>query len=70
MDIRVQRALLEQVPEIRSIVARTGSDDLGLDPMGLNETDTFLVLRPRSEWRGARTTSPAPYAMSWRAFRA
>src|SRR2546427_5466933 len=29
MDGRVQRALLEQVPEIRSIVARTGSDDLG-----------------------------------------
>ncbi|CAB5717239.1 Cation efflux system protein CzcA [Delftia tsuruhatensis] len=54
MDIRVQRALLEQVPEIRSIVARTGSDDLGLDPMGLNETDTFLVLRPRSEWRGGK----------------
>ncbi|KFJ13214.1 heavy metal efflux pump, CzcA family protein [Delftia acidovorans] len=54
MDGRVQRALLEQVPEIRSIVARTGSDDLGLDPMGLNETDTFLVLRPRDEWRGSK----------------
>ncbi|WP_047217047.1 MULTISPECIES: efflux RND transporter permease subunit [Delftia] len=54
MDGRVQRALLEQVPEIRSIVARTGSDDLGLDPMGLNETDTFLVLRPREEWRGSK----------------
>lgn len=52
LDGRVQRALLEQVPEIRAIVARTGSDDLGLDPMGLNETDTFLVLHPRSQWRG------------------
>ena len=54
MDQRVQQALLEGVPEIRSIVARTGSDDLGLDPMGLNETDTFLVLRPRAEWRGSK----------------
>lgn len=45
MDQRVQQALLKEVPEIRSIVARTGSDDLGLDPMGLNETDTFLVPR-------------------------
>jgi HME family heavy-metal exporter/cobalt-zinc-cadmium resistance protein CzcA len=54
LDGRVQRALLEQVPEIRSIVARTGSDDLGLDPMGLNETDAFLVLRPRDEWRGGK----------------
>ena len=54
MDRRVQQALLREVPEIRSIVARTGSDDLGLDPMGLNETDTFLVLKPRAEWRGSK----------------
>jgi cobalt-zinc-cadmium resistance protein CzcA len=50
-DMAVQRALLERVPEIKDIVARTGSDELGLDPMGLNETDSFLVLSPRSEWR-------------------
>jgi len=50
-DLAVQKALLERVPEIRDIVARTGSDELGLDPMGLNETDSFLVLAPRSEWR-------------------
>jgi cobalt-zinc-cadmium resistance protein CzcA len=50
-DLAVQKALLERVPEIKDIVARTGSDELGLDPMGLNETDTFLVLAPRAEWR-------------------
>ncbi|MDP1605223.1 MAG: CusA/CzcA family heavy metal efflux RND transporter [Rhodocyclaceae bacterium] len=50
-DLAVQKALLERIPEIKDIVARTGSDELGLDPMGLNETDSFLVLAPRSEWR-------------------
>jgi len=50
-DLAVQKALLERVPEIKDIVARTGSDELGLDPMGLNETDSFLVLAPRGEWR-------------------
>ena len=49
-DLRVQRALLEGVDEIVGIVARTGSDEIGLDPMGLNQTDAFLVLRPRNEW--------------------
>ncbi|MGH0033906.1 MAG: efflux RND transporter permease subunit [Myxococcota bacterium] len=49
-DLRVQRALLEGVDEIVGIVARTGSDEIGLDPMGLNQTDTFLVFRPRDEW--------------------
>ena len=51
IDMAVQKALLERVPEVRDVVARTGSDELGLDPMGLNETDSFLVLAPRSEWR-------------------
>ena len=51
LDMRIQRAILERVPEVTRIVARTGSDELGLDPMGLNQTDTFLVLEPRSKWR-------------------
>jgi len=50
-DMAVQRAVLERVPEVKRIVARAGSDELGLDPMGLNETDSFLVLAPKSEWR-------------------
>lgn len=51
MDQRIQRAILAQVPEVKGIVARVGADELGLDPMGLNQTDTFLVLKPRKEWR-------------------
>ena len=51
IDSRVQRAILQRVPEVTRIVARSGSDELGLDPMGLNETDSFLVLKPVSEWR-------------------
>ena len=51
LDGRIQRAILGRVPEVRAIVARTGSDELGLDPMGLNQTDTFLVLKPRDQWR-------------------
>ncbi|MEQ1608509.1 MAG: CusA/CzcA family heavy metal efflux RND transporter [Hyphomonadaceae bacterium] len=50
-DLAVQRALLADVPEIESIVARVGSDELGLDPMGLNESDMFVVLKPKTEWR-------------------
>ncbi len=51
LDQAVQRRILEAVPEVKSVVARAGSDELGLDPMGLNETDSFLVLKPRDEWR-------------------
>jgi cobalt-zinc-cadmium resistance protein CzcA len=51
IDLRVQEAVLAEVPEVARIVARVGSDEIGMDPMGLNESDMFFVLRPRSEWR-------------------
>ena len=51
LDLRVQRAILASVPEVKGVVARSGSDELGLDPMGLNQTDTFLVLQPHEAWR-------------------
>lgn len=50
MDGRIQEALLEHVPEIQEVTARLGADEIGLDPMGLNETDTFMVLKPQASW--------------------
>ncbi|MEQ8661375.1 MAG: efflux RND transporter permease subunit, partial [Gammaproteobacteria bacterium] len=50
-DLRVERALLAAIPEIEHIVARLGSDELGLDPMSLNDTDMFLALKPKAAWR-------------------
>ncbi len=51
LDGQVQKNLLKHIPEIATIVSRVGADELGLDPMGLNETDTFLVLKPKDQWR-------------------
>jgi cobalt-zinc-cadmium resistance protein CzcA len=51
LDLAAQRAVMAAVPEVKGVVARAGSDELGLDPMGLNQTDSFLVLKPREEWR-------------------
>ncbi len=53
LDGQVQKNLLKHIPEIETVVSRVGSDELGLDPMGLNETDTFLVLKPKDQWRVA-----------------
>lgn len=51
LDGQVQKNLLKKVPEITDIVARVGTDELGLDPMSLNDTDTFLILKPKEQWR-------------------
>lgn len=51
LNLKIQQKLLKEVPEIDKIIARTGTDEIGLDPMSLNDTDTFFILKPQSEWR-------------------
>ncbi len=51
LDLKIHRAIMQAIPEVTGIVARAGSDEIGLDPMGLNQTDTYLLLKPQGEWR-------------------
>ncbi len=51
LDMQVQKNILKNVPEVKNIIARVGSDEIGLDPMGLNDTDAFLELLPKEQWR-------------------
>lgn len=51
LDKKIQMALMTAIPEIKGVVARAGSDEIGLDPMGLNQTDTYLLLKPKDQWR-------------------
>ena len=49
MDAPIQQAMME-LPEVIGVTSRTGADELRMDPMGLNQTDNFLVTKPRDEW--------------------
>ena len=51
LDLKIHQAIMKAIPEVTGIVARAGSDEIGLDPMGLNQTDTYLLLKPQGEWR-------------------
>ena len=51
IDLKIHRAIMQAIPEVHGIVARAGSDEIGLDPMGLNQTDTYLLLKPQEKWR-------------------
>ncbi|GAA8096889.1 efflux RND transporter permease subunit [Helicobacter pylori] len=48
--LNIENAIKKHVKEVKSIVARTGSDELGLDLGGLNQTDTFISFIPKKEW--------------------
>ncbi|HLF93639.1 MAG TPA: CusA/CzcA family heavy metal efflux RND transporter, partial [Planctomycetota bacterium] len=43
--------VLARFPEVRTIVSRTGSPEVATDVMGLDLSDVFVILKPRSEWR-------------------
>jgi cobalt-zinc-cadmium resistance protein CzcA len=53
-DTRVQKALLK-IPEIKTVVSKTGSPDLATDPMGIEQTDVYLGLNDRDAWRRGLT---------------
>ncbi len=46
----VERLLLE-LPDVRSVVSRTGANELGTDPMGMELSDMYVLLKPESEWQ-------------------
>lgn len=47
---QVERVLLE-LPDVRSVVTRTGANELGTDPMGMELSDMYVLLKPESEWK-------------------
>lgn len=42
-------------PEVKSVVSNTGTAAIPTDPMGVGETDSYVLLKPRSEWKTATT---------------
>ncbi len=49
LDEKYQKAMME-LPEVIGVVARTGADELRMDPMGLYQTDNFIITKPREQW--------------------
>jgi heavy metal efflux system protein len=53
---RIEKLLLREFPdEITNIWTRLGSAEVATDPMGIELSDFFLALKPRSQWKKART---------------
>ena len=53
--VRLIEGAIMELPEVRHVVSRTGRSDISSDPMGVGESDTYVVLAPRSEWTTAKS---------------
>ncbi len=56
---QLEKMLLEHFPnEINHIWTRTGTAEVATDPMGLDQSDVFITLKPRDQWKlAARRTN-------------
>jgi cobalt-zinc-cadmium resistance protein CzcA len=44
---------LKRFPEVRTVVSRTGQAEIPTDPMGLETSDIYAILKPAEEWKTA-----------------
>lgn len=50
MQQRLEKAIAEQVPEVKRTFARTGTAEIAADPMPPNISDSYVMLKPKEEW--------------------
>jgi cobalt-zinc-cadmium resistance protein CzcA len=48
---RSEELLKREFPEIDEVFASLGTPEVATDPMGINQGDTYVLLKPREEWR-------------------
>ncbi len=50
-NTRLEKMLFKKFPdEVENVWSRVGSGEVATDPMGPEETDLFITLKPREEW--------------------
>lgn len=54
--LQTQDALIKQIPEVDNVLGKIGRVDSALDPAPAAMVETYVMLRPRSEWREGMTS--------------
>ena len=50
MQQRLEKAVIEQVPEVERMFARSGTAEIASDPMPPNISDAYIMLKPKDQW--------------------
>jgi len=51
ISTRAEKVLKEEFPEVDTVISRTGRAEIATDPMGVEISDTYIMLNPRETWR-------------------
>jgi len=47
--------IIMDFPEVKTVVSRTGRPEIATDPMGIEISDIYVILKPENEWTSAET---------------
>jgi len=47
--------VLKRFPEVKTVISRTGQAEIPTDPMGVEVSDIYVLLKPHDEWKTAKT---------------
>lgn len=45
--------IIKEFPEVQDVFSRIGTSEVATDPMGVNVSDTYIMLKPRDQWAGS-----------------
>jgi cobalt-zinc-cadmium resistance protein CzcA len=50
---QAERILMERFPEVKHVVSKIGTAEVPTDPMGIEDADVMIILKPKEEWVSA-----------------
>jgi len=63
---QIIESVLHEFPEVSTVFSRTGSPEVATDPMAIDQSDVYVVLKPESEWPKKRSKEDLIAAMQKR----
>jgi heavy metal efflux system protein len=55
----ISEKVIREFPQVDNVFSRFGTAEIAVDPMPINLSDTFIMLKPRSQWKSADRLSKA-----------
>lgn len=55
ISTRAEKLLLSKFPEVKSVVSKIGTAEVPTDPMGVEDADIMIVMKPFEEWTSAKS---------------
>ena len=47
---KISENIIKEYPQVKNVFARTGAAEVATDPMGVNISDSYVMLHPRGDW--------------------